>query len=243
MTAAASDMRRRRRSSARKAAGSIRQMPWRIAARKIRASSWASELSTVGGRSRDKLAPPPTLIKPLGEHALSGGKRLRRTDRGGQLPIERGPTMTTLSYECNRMQFRDKRNLCIPPSRRQETQAEYRGVANGRLYPEARPGECQRSLFMLKLSQRQTCQRGESALEKLIKLRKNINMNMRRNAAHAEKCPSVVSARSEQAAINGEEEFPRQMGLQNSRISASDNNGLRLVEVELKAPSPRHVVA
>ena len=35
-------------------------------------------------------------------------------------------------------------------------------------------------------------------------------------------------------AINGEEEFPWQMDLQNSRISASDKNGLRLAEVELK---------
>ena len=52
---------------------------------------------------------------------------------------------------------------------------------------------------MLKLSQRQTCQRGESALDKLVKLHKNINMDMRRSAAHAEKRPSVANARSEQA--------------------------------------------
>ena len=35
-------------------------------------------------------------------------------------------------------------------------------------------------------------------------------------------------------AISGEEEFTRQMGLQSNRVSASDNNGLTLAEVELE---------
>ena len=83
--------------------GSIRQAPWKIVIKKARAPSWTSELSTVGGRRGGKQASPPTLIKSLGEHALSGGKRLRRTDRGGQLPIERGQAMAILSSECSRI--------------------------------------------------------------------------------------------------------------------------------------------